>query len=60
MVALIATRAVRNWRYERKWWLIGALTVSVLLLIVIVVEQFAHRRRRRFRDDVPKNPLGLE
>jgi RsiW-degrading membrane proteinase PrsW (M82 family) len=61
VLMLLWIRIARQWRYESHWWLAGSLTLSaLLLLLVIYLVGSVFRKPRLPRDDVPKNPLGLE
>ena len=61
IIALIWTRALREWRGQSRLWLVGAVTLSVILLLVVLYElSGVFRKRRRPVDDVPKRPLGLD
>lgn len=61
IIALIWTRALREWRDQSRLWLVGAITLSVILLLVVLYElSGVFRKKRRPADDVPKRPLGLD
>ncbi|HUA20100.1 MAG TPA: hypothetical protein VMB25_15230 [Bryobacteraceae bacterium] len=61
IIALIWSRAAREWRYESGLWLTGAITLSLILLLVVLYEvSSVFRKKRRPADDVPKRPLGLD
>lgn len=61
IIALVWIRALREWHYQRGWWLFGTITLSLILVLVVVLELVnIQRRRNRLKDSVPKNPLGLD
>ncbi len=61
IIVLVLFRAVRGWHYESRWWLFGSLALSVILALVVVSELLGVRQRwQKYRDEVPKKPLGLD
>jgi hypothetical protein len=61
VLALLVPRAVRQWRYESNWTLFGSLVLAAALaVLVIYMVATSFRKPRKPRDEVPKNPLGLE
>ena len=62
LIALIWVRLARDWQYISMGWRIGAITVSTLLVGALIFGFIDSRSRWAIqrKDDVPKNPLGLE
>jgi RsiW-degrading membrane proteinase PrsW (M82 family) len=61
VLALLLPRLVRQWRYESAWWLAGSIFLGIALTVLVVyLIATSFRKPRKARDEVPKNPLGLE
>jgi hypothetical protein len=61
VLTLLGLRISRQWRFESHWWLAGSLALSALLLMLVVfLVSSTFRKPRNPRDEVPKNPLGLD
>ena len=61
VLVLLTLRVSRQWRYESHWWLAGSSILAFALLALIVYMLVSMFRKPRLpRDEVPKNPLGLE
>lgn len=61
VLALLVPRLLSQWRFESAWWLAGSLFLAVALaVLVLYLIATSFRKPRKPRDEVPKNPLGLE
>jgi hypothetical protein len=61
VLALLVPRVVRQWRYESAGWLFGSLVLGLALAVLLVyLIATSFRKPRKARDEVPKNPLGLD
>jgi len=61
IIAVLWSRAARNWRDLSGMWLAGSIILSILLLVVVFVEITGIEQKwRKQRDHVPKKPLGLD
>ena len=61
IIAVLWSRAARDWHALSGLWLVGSIILSVLLLLVVFVEVTGMQQKwRKQRDDVPKKPLGLD
>jgi hypothetical protein len=61
ILAVLWTRAAKEWHDRSGSWLAGMLTISLVLLLVVIVEVTGVQRKwRRQSEEIPKRPLGLD
>jgi hypothetical protein len=54
-------RTWREWSARSSLWLGGLILLSAILILVVIIEATGMQQKwQKQRDEVPKNPLGLD